>query len=693
MAKGNQSQGQAPAPNCNNSTGRVVFEDSNSPFYLHNGDHPGLILVSTPLTGNNYNSWSRSISTAFTAKNKLPFIDGSQLRPKSDDLLYESWIRCNSMVISWILNSVSREIADSLLYISTAYEIWNDLRDRFHQSNAPRIFQVKRLLAELHQGAMDINSYYTKMRTLWDELKDFQPISVCRCGSMKEWMDYQNQECAMQFLMGLNESYAQIRAQILLMDPLPVISKIFSLVVQEERQRSIHQGVGGKLLDQPLVMNYGANVAAVKGTYNPKGIKSDKVTCTHCHLPNHTVDKCYKLHGYPPGHPRYKLKQSDKKSHMIQSQPQADGTASVVGDILKPEHCRQLIAFLSSQLQLGNGTTMALQQPQQPPESSTSCFNDTYSLSTSHTAFPTFSWIIDTGATHHICCSLHHFVSFKPFNSNVTLPNSLNIPVTHIGSVMLLPEIILQNVLFVPQFKFNLLSISSLTKQILCSVSFSSELCQIQVLNQARTIGTGRRVGDLYILNSPSSPRMKVCATVHSKTQLWHYRLGHISLPRLSILGDVIQESFSNNEALSACEICHLSKQKRLPFISNNTVVDSCFDLVHIDIWGPFNPMNVDGFKYFLTIVDDHSRYTWVQLLKSKSDVTIIFPAFCRMIRTQFGKSIKAVRSDNAPELQFSEFFKAEGIVSYHSCVERPQQNSIVERKHQHILNVALIPC
>ncbi|KZV41298.1 hypothetical protein F511_40297 [Dorcoceras hygrometricum] len=241
------------------------------------------------------------------------------------------------MVISWILNSASREIADSLLYISTTYEIWNDLRDRFHQSNAPRIFQVKRL-AELHQGAMDINSYYTKMRTLWDELKDFQPISVCRCGSMKEWMDYQNQECAMQFLMGLNESYAQIRALILLMDPLPVISKIFSLVVQEERQRSIHQGVGGKLLDQPLVMNHGANVAAVKGAYNSKGTKSDKVICTHCHLPNHTVDKCYKLHGYPLGHPRYKLKQSDKKSHMI-----PDGTASVVGDILKPElssaHC------------------------------------------------------------------------------------------------------------------------------------------------------------------------------------------------------------------------------------------------------------------------------------------------------------------------------------------------------------------
>lgn len=59
------------------------------------------------------------------------------------------------------------------------------------------------------------------------------------------------------------------------------------------------------------------------------------------------------------------------------------------------------------------------------------------------------------------------------------------------------------------------------------------------------------------------------------------------------------------------------------------------------------------------------------------------------MVLTQFGKHIKAVHSDNAPELRFTEFFKSQGIISYHSCVEQPKQNSVVERKHQHILNVA----
>lgn len=217
-----------------------VMEDSTSPYFLHHGDHPGLSLVSHQLVGPNYNTWSRAMVMALTAKNKVGFVNGSILRPDPDDLLYSAWIRCNSMVISWILNAVTRDIADSLLYIDSALEIWTDLRDRFHQSNGPRFFQIKTHMVALHQGSLDVSTYYTRLKTLWDELKDFQSVLVCHCGGMKPWMDYQQQEFVMQFLMGLNESYSQTRGQILLMDPLPPLAKVFSLVVQEECQRAIN---------------------------------------------------------------------------------------------------------------------------------------------------------------------------------------------------------------------------------------------------------------------------------------------------------------------------------------------------------------------------------------------------------------------------------------------------------------------
>ena len=77
---------------------------------------------------------------ALNAKNKMGFVDGSLSQPQVDDHSAPIWSRCNNMVISWLLNVVSKEIVDGLLYLDTAQSVWSDLHDRFHQSNAPRIF-------------------------------------------------------------------------------------------------------------------------------------------------------------------------------------------------------------------------------------------------------------------------------------------------------------------------------------------------------------------------------------------------------------------------------------------------------------------------------------------------------------------------------------------------------------------------
>jgi hypothetical protein len=101
-----------------NSTPSAV--EFSSPFYLHHGDSPGTHLVSQPLVGNNYHTWKRSMSMALSAKNKLGFIDGSLAKPAEDTSEYFAWDRCNNMVLSWILNSVSQEISSSIIYIESA---------------------------------------------------------------------------------------------------------------------------------------------------------------------------------------------------------------------------------------------------------------------------------------------------------------------------------------------------------------------------------------------------------------------------------------------------------------------------------------------------------------------------------------------------------------------------------------------
>ena len=75
--------------------------------------------------------------------------------------------------------------------------------------------------------------------------------------------------------------------------------------------------------------------------------------------------------------------------------------------------------------------------------------------------------------------------------------------------------------------------------------------------------------------------------------------------------------------------------------------------------------------------------------MKQKSDVAIVIPKFFHLISTQFTAKIKTFRFDNARELAFTEFFNEKGVLHQYSCVDTPQQNSVVERKHQHLLNVA----
>lgn len=121
---------------------------NTDPCVIHHSDNPATVLVTPLLTVDNYGSWSRAVTMALCAKNKFGFVDGTLICPKKTDDI-SKWRRCNDMVASWILNSVSTEILPSILYAETAAQIWTNLKDRLSQSNAPKIYQLKQSISAL----------------------------------------------------------------------------------------------------------------------------------------------------------------------------------------------------------------------------------------------------------------------------------------------------------------------------------------------------------------------------------------------------------------------------------------------------------------------------------------------------------------------------------------------------------------
>jgi len=94
-------------------------------------------------------------------------------------------------------------------------------------------------------------------------------------------------------------------------------------------------------------------------------------------------------------------------------------------------------------------------------------------------------------------------------------------------------------------------------------------------------------------------------------SKLWHFRLGHLPFEQMKYV-DLLESN--NLKHHGVCQACPMAKLHRHGFPSSTTRTLNCFELLHVDIWGPYPHSTYNGSKLFLTIVDDHSQATWVHL-------------------------------------------------------------------------------
>ncbi|CAN6691442.1 unnamed protein product [Malus baccata var. baccata] len=258
-------------------TSHPKWENPNHPFFLHHSDQPGAILVPQPLVEDNYNTWVQSMSMALTVKNKLGFVDGTITKPSESNLeQLQQWNRCNNLVKTWLLGSMSKEISGSVINYKDARQMWTDLQERFSHN-------------EIHdcvQGNMSISSYFTKLKSLWDERDTLCSIPVCSYGTKTEMTSYVETQKTMKFLMGPNESYATVRSNTLFLEPLPTVNKEYALVLRHERQAEVSNGNNTQLE---------VAIFAVKNSSQELASENTEVRCGKCNKSNHTT-KNFRAH-------------------------------------------------------------------------------------------------------------------------------------------------------------------------------------------------------------------------------------------------------------------------------------------------------------------------------------------------------------------------------------------------------------
>ena len=238
----------------------------------------------------------------------------------------------------------------------------------------------------------------------------------------------------------------------------------------------------------------------------------------------------------------------------------------------------------------------------------------------------------------------------------------------------------LKNLLHVPNITKNLLSVSKFAQDNSVFFEFHPSFCFVKDLNTKeivlkRTLDRGlyhflvdhtpiKRDTVSISASSPESPAVHSLSLANSKSSsssssvpsldlsLWHNRLGHPTLDVVRLALNSCNVPYVAMKDSFLCHPCCISKAHKLPYTLSTSQYNSPLELIDSDLWGPSPVKSRNGYLYYVSFVDHFSRFTWIYLLKTKSDVTSVFKQFKVMSENLLGTKIKILQSDWGGEYQ-----------------------------------------
>lgn len=581
------------------------------------------------LCNSNYQTWKLRMEMLLKREDLWSVI----VDTKPETVTAAAWSRsdqkCHATVVLYIEDSQLSLIKDA----KSAKEVWQNLKTYHEKATVTsRVSLLKRICSLNLSESGDAEKHVAELEELFDRI-------VCAGQALEDPL-----KVAMM-LRSLPDSYSGL---VTALESRPEADLTVSFVKQKvldeyqrRSERSAHSG------EKVMKMQ-------------SKGQK--KKLCYYCHKPGHFRKDCKLLQQHQQQQQQHSKKSEEEvpKSGKQDKKKKSDAKQVAVSD---PDLC-----FTAASVR------------------HRSC------------------WYIDSGCSSHMSNDRSFFVKLDAgVRTEVVLADGSTTKSDGIGEGYVncvnsdgqVKKILFKDVLYIPKLDSALLSVRRLTQKG-CRVNFSGSNCDI-LSASGEKVALGELYGNLFVLKTVEYVKLsKEIRHLPNCQHTWHRRFGHrdpAAVERLQSEELGVGFQLKDCGLRQVCEHCLAGKFSRIPFPkASEHRASSILELVHTDVCGPMSTVTPGGARYLMTLIDDHSRYTVLCLLRHKSDAAVCIKRFVAQAKTQFGKTPCVIRSDGGGEYvnaELKSFYDQEGIKSQLTAAYSPQQNGVAERKNRSLQEMA----
>ena len=625
------------------------------------------------LNVDNYHSWEFSMRMFLIGKNLWEIVQGTEvLADDANNETKEKFQKRSNVALATICLGVTKDLQIIVRPSKTAKEAWDSLAKRFVEKTlSKKIFYRRKLYHAQMASRADMTAHIDHIKMISEHLEAVDdPVSDNDLVMIliSSWpSEYNNLVTTLETLSEDKLTWTYVRDRAIA--ECERISRGKDVHKPDSALNTRHGGGG---------FSHGRNKYTGRGNgrgFTKQQSKKEK-PCYNCHEIGHYVRDC-------------PMKKNNDKKHNEDAKFAVEGEFVDSDDVgyaftaIEQEddekvHMQQQLVFVAKET---GGEEKSATREQK-------------------------DWLLDSGCSRHMTPVKSDFKRYLEFSVpvDVKLADKTTIAGYGIGDIHIklfdgneFVPVTIKNVLYVPKLQEKLLSITDMTERG-CSVTFEGKTCTLTM--KGKTFLFGRRHGKLWRLNNCEREECFFSAadgfcSNNVSLDLWHQRYGHLSYGNLDILNRKnmvkgLGGLDSKNPPTETCEGCIMGKHNRSPFPKKSSrVATKPLELIHTDVCGPMSIESIGGSRYFITFIDDYSRFVVTYTMKRKNEALEKFKQYVAMAETKFGYKVIKTRNDNGGEYCsniFADYLKERGTQDERTVPYTPEQNGIAERMNRTLM-------